>query len=82
MEAVEVTGNIDAQGNLRLDQPLLGMSDSRVRVLIMSADREEADVEDMPVEQIKASLKEALQQAKAGQRIPLSQMWDEMDNED
>lgn len=82
MKAVEVTGNIDAQGNLSLDHPVSGISDSRVRVLILVTESaEDADIEDMPIEQIKSSLREALQQAKAGQRIPLSQMWDEIDIE-
>ncbi len=41
----------------------------------------EIDPDDTPIEEIKASLKRAFQQAKAGQRIPLSQMWDGIDAE-
>jgi hypothetical protein len=33
------------------------------------------------IEEIKSSLKRAFQQAKAGQRIPLEQMWEGIDAE-
>ena len=42
---------------------------------------EAADPDDTPIEEIKASLKRAFQQAKAGQRIPLEQMWEGIDAE-
>jgi hypothetical protein len=34
---------------------------------------------DMPIEEVKASLKRALQEAKSGQRISISQMWESID---
>lgn len=45
------------------------------------AETEEVDPDDTPVEEIKASLRRALQQAKTGQRLPLSQMWEGIDAE-
>lgn len=39
------------------------------------------DPDDTPVEAIKASLRRALQQAKSGDRIPLSEMWNGIDLE-
>uniref|UniRef100_B8HSX7 Uncharacterized protein n=1 Tax=Cyanothece sp. (strain PCC 7425 / ATCC 29141) TaxID=395961 RepID=B8HSX7_CYAP4 len=36
---------------------------------------EEPDLDDTPVEEVKASLRRALQQAVAGERIPLAQLW-------
>ena len=43
------------------------------------ADDEEVDSDDTSVEEIKASLKQALQEAKTGKTIPLEQMWDGID---
>ncbi|WP_414517624.1 hypothetical protein [Nostoc sp. PCC 9305] len=45
------------------------------------AEAEEIDPDDTSVEEIKASLIRALQQAKTGQRLLLSQMWEGIDAE-
>ncbi|MFN6527357.1 hypothetical protein [Nostoc sp. ChiSLP03a] len=45
------------------------------------AEAEEVDPDDTPVEEIKASLRRALQQAKTGQHLPLSQMLERIDAE-
>lgn len=85
MKAIEVTGKIDSQGNLILDEPIHGITyPHQVRVIVLvpeQVEAEEFDPDDTPVEEIKASLRRALQQAKAGQRIPLSQMWEGIDAE-
>ncbi|BAZ05323.1 type II toxin-antitoxin system RelN family antitoxin [Calothrix sp. NIES-3974] len=88
MKAIEVTGSIDAQGNLILDQPLdTDIHPTRVRVIVLFNEKSqeeqelEDDPDDTPVPKIKASLKRAWEQAKAGQRIPLSEMWDGIDVE-
>ena len=84
MRAVEVTGTIDRQGNLLLDRPFEVDRSSRVRVIVLFSEPSEpeaADPDDTPIEEIKASLKRAFQQAKAGQRIPLEQMWEGIDAE-
>ncbi|MEH1836291.1 MAG: hypothetical protein V7L29_30625 [Nostoc sp.] len=83
MKAIEVTGRIDPQGNLVLDQPIQETTyPHQVRVIVLipeQAEVEEDDLDDTPVEEIKASLRRALQQAKMGQRLPLSQMWEGID---
>ena len=85
MKAIEVTGKIDAQGNLVLDEPIQGTTYAhQVRVIVLvpePTEAEEIDPDDTPVEEIKASLIRALQQAKMGQRLPLSQMWEGIDAE-
>ena len=84
MRAVEVTGTIDRQGNLLLDRPFDVDRSSRVRVIVLfsePSEPEEEDPDDTPIEEIKASLKRAFQQAKAGQRIPLEEMWEGIDAE-
>jgi hypothetical protein len=79
MRAVEVTGVVDEQGNLSLTEPVQTIAPGTVRVIILYADQLEPahqDSDDTPIEDIKASLRRALQQATTGQRIPLSQMWE------
>lgn len=79
MKAIEVTGIVDEQGNLSLNQPIPAVAHGRVRVIILypeSAEESEHDPDNIPTEEVKASLRRALQQAVSGQRLPLSQMWD------
>ena len=84
MRAVEATGTIDREGHLLLDQPFGEDIASRVRVIVLfseSVQELEDDPDDTPIEEVKASLKRAFQQAKAGQRIPFEKMWDGIDAE-
>ena len=83
MKAIEVTGSIDAEGNLILDQLLQTENYShKVRVIVLFSElEEEDDPDDTPVEEIKASLRRALKQAKAGQTRPISELWSRIDAE-
>jgi hypothetical protein len=84
MRAVEVTGVVDEQGNLSLNEPVPLIAQGVVRVIILypeQTEESEQDPDDTSVEDIKASLRKALQQATSGQRIPLSQMWEGIDAE-
>lgn len=90
MKALEVTGTIDHQGHLLLDQPLdVNISDlesHRVRVIVLfpeaiTTQEPEDDPDDTPIDEIKASLKRAFLQAKAGQTRPISELWDRIDAE-
>ncbi|MCA6595922.1 MAG: hypothetical protein ACK47D_15305 [Pseudanabaena sp.] len=84
MRAVEVTGTIDREGHLLLDQPFEEDISSRVRVIVLFSEpvqELEDDPDDTPIEEVKASLKRAFQQAKAGKTRPISEMWDGIDAE-
>ena len=84
MRAVEVTGTIDEKGQLSLDESIEVETPSRVRVIVLftePTDELDNDPDDTSIESIKASLRRALQQAKAGQRIPVDQMWEGIDAE-
>jgi hypothetical protein len=83
MKAIKVTGKIDSQGNLILDEPIQGTTyPHQVRVIVLVPEQvEEDDPDDTPIEEIKASLRRALQQAKTGQTRPLSELWDRIDAE-
>jgi hypothetical protein len=91
MRAVEVTGVVDGQGNLYIHEPVPLMAQGNVRVIILypeqiedlgqEADGASQDIDDTSVENIRDSLRRALKQSISGQRIPLSQMWEEVDAE-
>lgn len=84
MRAIEVTGVVDEQGNLSLSEPVPLTAQGLVRVIILypeQTEESEQDPDDTSVEDIKASLRRALEQATSGQRIPLSQMWEGIDAE-
>ena len=84
MKAFEVTGTIDEKGQLLLDRPLTAENAGPVRIIVLlpePIDESEEDPDDTPVEEVKASLRRALQESKTGQRIPLSQMWEGIDVE-
>ena len=78
MKAIELTGTVDDRGNLALDEPVLVSANSRVRVIILCSE-EATEIDDTPIEEVKASLRRALHDAKSGQRIPISQMWEPID---
>jgi hypothetical protein len=50
-------------------------------VIILESDEVECDPDDTPVEEVKASLRRALQEYKEGKRIPLEDMWEGIDAE-
>lgn len=85
MQEFEVMGRVDKNGQILLDEPLEVALDSQVRVILLVANDPDNDPDfdpdDNPVEEIKASLRRALQEAKAGKRIPLEQMWEGIDAE-
>ena len=81
MKAFEVMGKVDEKGQLLLDKPLEIYNFSQVRVIILVSDDIESDLDDTPTQEIKESLKTALQEAKAGKRIPLEKMWEGIDAE-
>jgi len=84
MKAIEATGRIDAAGNLILDQPIQGMDYPHiVRIIVLVPEAEEvmSDPDDTSIGDVKASLKRAFQQVKAGQTRPISELWNRIDAE-
>ncbi|MFB2919166.1 MULTISPECIES: hypothetical protein [Aerosakkonema] len=79
MQAFEVMGTIDEKGQLILDSHLNIPAPSRVKVIVLVSNEDEYDIDDPPVEEIKASLKRALQEVKAGQTRPISELWNRID---
>lgn len=83
MQAFEVMGTVDKNGQLVLDHNLEINTPSRVKVIVLVSpqDEPESDPDDTPVEEIKASLRRALHEMKTGRRIPLEKMWEGIDAE-
>lgn len=82
MKAIEVTGTLDEKGQLILDHPIENFQPSRVRIIVLIpevTESAETDPDDTPIEEVKASLRRALQQAKAGQTRPISELWERID---
>jgi hypothetical protein len=83
MKAIEVTGVVDEKGNVCLDQPVEITAYSRIRAIILYSEElvslEEPELYDTPLEEVKASLRRSFAEAKSGQRIPLAQMWEGID---
>ncbi|PSF32245.1 hypothetical protein C7H19_21675 [Aphanothece hegewaldii CCALA 016] len=82
MKAFEMTGIVDEKGQLVLDNLLEIHTFSRVKVIILVPEEEsEIAPDDTPIEEIKASLRRALQEAKEGKTRPLSELWERIEDE-
>jgi hypothetical protein len=80
MKAFEVMATVNDQKQLLLDENLDLDLHSRVKVILLVAEENEHDPDDTPVEEIKASLRRALQEAKAGKTRPISELWERIDD--
>ena len=49
-------------------------------MIILESDEVEFDPDDTPVEEVKASLRRALQDYKEGKRVPVSELWKGIDD--
>ncbi|MFB2833136.1 hypothetical protein [Floridanema evergladense] len=82
MQAFEVMGTIDEKGQIILDKNLNITTSIRVKVIVLlTNDSEtESDSDDTPIAEIKASLRRSLQQVKAGETRPISELWERIDD--
>ena len=80
MKAIEVTGTLNQNGELLLDQPLEVEYTGRVQVTVLIPEFE-GNEEDEPREKVLEEIRQGLYEAITGQTIPLSQMWDGVDAE-
>ncbi len=81
MKAIKVMATVDQQGQLALDTPLVVNQNSRVEVIVLIPEATESDADDEPQEKILESLRQSLQDAKAGRTRPVSELWDSLDVE-
>jgi hypothetical protein len=80
MKAFDVMATLNDQKQLILDNSLDIDTPSRVRVILLVSEENEIDPDDTPVEEIKASLKQALQEVKEGKTKPISELWERIDD--
>lgn len=77
MKAVKVMGTINEQGQLSLDQPLQSSKNIRVEVIVLIQEESEVnEEEDFSKEEILADFRQAWHEAMTGQAIPVSQLWE------
>ena len=68
---------INEQGQITLDSPLLTNKNSRVEIIVLIPE----SAEDFTKEEIISDFRQAWHEAMTGQTIPLSQLWEGMEND-
>jgi hypothetical protein len=81
VNALEVIGQIDTQGRLVLEN--LPINSCQVKVIILYPDetQEVIDPDNEPTEEVLESLRQALKEARAGERISLAELWEEFEKD-
>ncbi|MBD2007728.1 hypothetical protein QUA30_20650 [Microcoleus sp. Pol14C2] len=80
MKAIETTGKIDDRGMLCIDRPLAIVSHSHVRIIVLVPEDTDIDPDDDPTETVLEGLQQGFHEAITGQTLPLSQLWDGIDD--
>lgn len=78
MKAMKVMATIDEQGQLTLDHPLIIDKNSRVEVIILIPEEETQDTSQA---EILADFRQAWHEAMTGQTIPVSQLWEGLEDD-
>ena len=63
-----------------LDQPLAIASHSYVRIIVLVPEETDIDPDDDPTESVIEGLRQGFHEAITGQTLPLSQLWDGIDD--
>lgn len=79
MQKIEVQGTIDEQGYIHLNQPLSISNLSNVHIIVMVPEASDLDDYDEPDESVLAGLRQALSEVKEGKTIPMSELWNGID---
>lgn len=78
MSEQKLTGTINEQGQIILDSPLTRDRNSRVEVTVRVIN----DVsEDLTQAEVLADFQQAWEEAMTGQTIPVSQLWEGLEND-
>ncbi|NJM19584.1 MAG: hypothetical protein HC874_26330 [Richelia sp. SL_2_1] len=76
MKAIKVTGTINTDGQLILDNPITTDQNSRVEVIVLIQETSEIDQNNPSKEVIVEDFRQAWHEAMTGQTIPASQIWE------
>jgi len=77
MKALKTMATINDQGQITLDSPLIANKNSRVEIIVLIPELEE----EFTKEEIISDFRQAWHEAMTDQTIPLSQLWEELDND-
>jgi hypothetical protein len=77
MKEFKAMATIDDQGQIKLDSPLLSNKNSRVEIIVLIPE----SAEDFTKEEIISDFRQAWHEAMTGQTIPLSQLWEGIEND-
>jgi hypothetical protein len=80
MKAIKVMATVDSQGSLSLDQPLSMIENSRVEVIVLIPEAVELEEYEESNQEIISDFRQAWHEAMTGQTIPVSQLWDGIEN--
>jgi hypothetical protein len=82
MKAIKATGSINEQGQIHLDQPLMGDSNRRIEIIVLMSEESDPEVEaDESKETILADFRQAWHEAMTGQTVPASQIWEGIEHD-
>jgi hypothetical protein len=77
MKAFELIGQINEEGQILLDEPLTLNKPSRAKIIVLISDEDEPENNnDDLIDDVKESLKRALQEVKEGKTRPISELWE------
>jgi hypothetical protein len=80
MKAIETTGKIDDRGMLCIDRPLSLVNHSHVRIIVLVSENTDIDRDNDPIETVIKGIQQGFHEAITGQTLPLSQLWDGIDD--
>ena len=75
MKAIKVMGTVDDKGQIALDSPLTIEKQSRVEVIVLVSEDNEAEKDNLTKEEILSDLRQAWQEVKSGETIPVEELW-------
>jgi hypothetical protein len=80
MKAIKVMGIINEHGQLTLDHPLITDKNSRVEVIVLIPETTEINEDNQSKKEILEDFRQAWHEAMTGQTIPISQLWEGLDD--
>ncbi len=75
MKAIKVMGTIDDKGQIVLDSPLTIEKQSRVEVIVLVSEDNEAEEDNLTTKEIVSDSSQAWQEAKNAETIPVEELW-------
>lgn len=77
MKAIKVMGTVNEQGQLALDSPLIVDKQIRVEVIVLIPEDVEVEENNQTKEEILNDFRQAWQEARKGETIPVEQLWED-----